>query len=216
MSNRCRLFVALMLGIGFSTGVNAGTFFGAEADNGDQSLLFVGTQTEGNIFTGLFAGMLKYTYAENNQTVEVESNTITPSVGYRFTGPVTVSIAVGATWEEKKERRLTSESSQSTSAFAQLGMFYWKPEKMREFLLSYTEKSQFLWGRVRAKHRILERVFAGVEVFKMGNEDVDSTGIGALLERQWTGFSSTLKVGVNDASENGRGAYGGIEFYVPF
>lgn len=216
MSDRCGLLIALVAAIGFSTGANAGAFFGAEADNGDQSLLFAGMQTEGNLFAGLFAGVLNYTYAENNQDVAVESKTITPSAGYRFTGPVAISIAVGATWEEKSERRLVTETGHSTSAFAQLGAFYWKPEKTGEFLLSYTEKSQFFWSRIRGKHRVFERVFAGGEVFKMGNEDVDTLGVGALLERQWMGFSSTLKAGMNDTSGAGRGAYGGLEFYVPF
>lgn len=216
MNNRKFFVVAFLVGMGSLNNVYAGAFFGTEIDNGDQSLLFAGTQTEKNLFVSLFAGKLKYRYTETSQNVEVESNTLTPTVGYRFSGPVTLSIAAGATWEEKQERRITSHTQSSTSAFAQLGAFYWKPEKMGEFLLSYTEKSNFFWSRVRAKHRVLDRIFAGGEVFKMGNRDVDSSGIGALIERQWTGFSSTLKAGLNDTSESGRGVYGGIEFYIPF
>lgn len=216
MSDRGGLLIALVAAIGLSTGANAGTFFGAEADSGDQSLLFAGMQTEGNLFAGLFAGVLNYAYGENNLNVAVESKTITPSIGYRFAGPVPVSIAVGATWEEKSERRLVTVSDHATSAFAQLGAFFWKPEKTGEFLLSYTAKSQFFWSRIRGKHRIADHVFAGGEAFKMGNEDVDTVGAGALLERQWTGFSSTLKAGMNNTSGAGRGAYGGLEFYVPF
>lgn len=216
MCGRGGLLIALVTAIGFSVGANAGAFFGAEGGNGDQSLLFAGVQTEGNLFAGLFAGVLNYKYAENNQDIEVESKTITPSAGYRFAGPVAISIAVGATWEEKIERRLVTETGHSSSAFAQLGAFYWRPEKTGEFLLSYTERSQFFWSRIRGKHRIFERVFAGGEAFKMGNEDVDTMGVGALLERQWMGFSSTFKVGMNDTSGAGRGAYGGLEFYIPF
>lgn len=194
----------------------AGAYFGAETGGADQSLVFAGAQTESVLFAAVFVGQLRYAYQDAGKDIDVKSSMVTPTVGYRWSGPVAVSLSIGATWEQKQKRGATTDDSTSTGGFAQLGAVYWRADKNAEFLLSYSAKTEFVWSRVRAKHKITGPWSMGGEVFRMGNPDFDASGAGILAERKWPGFSSTLKAGVNSTSSNDHGVYGGVEFYVPF
>ena len=197
----------------------AGVYTGFEADSDDKRLYFIGAQTNAPLFLNIFAGHLKYKFEEDNSTVDVKSTFITPTVGYRFTinEPLTFSIAAGATREDKTEKRNNRDDKDTTTgAFVQIAASYWKADKNYEFLASYSEPTDFVWSRLRGKHRVHGRYFLGGEAFWMGNEDFDSVGAGALFEIRNERVATTFKVGVSDTSTYDTGVYGGIEFSVPF
>jgi hypothetical protein len=203
----------------FYSASSAGVYTGFEADSDDKRLYFIGAQTNAPLFVNVFVGHLKYKFDENDSTVDVKSTFITPTVGYRFTitDPLTVSIAAGATWEEKTEDRNNGDDTDtSTGAFAQIGASYWKADKNYEFLASYSDPTEFIWSRLRGKHRVHGQYFLGGEAFWMGNEDFDSVGAGALFEIRGERVATTFKLGVSDTSTDDTGVYGGLEFSLPF
>ena len=203
----------------FHSAASAGVYTGFEADSDDKRFYFVGAQTNDPLFLSVFVGHLKYKFDENNSTVDVKSTFITPTVGYRFTitDPLTFSMAVGGTWEEKTEERNNNDDKDSNfGAFVQIGASYWKTDKNYEFLASYSDPTEFVWSRLRGKHRVHGRYFLGGEVFWMGNEDFDSAGVGALFEIRGERVATTFKAGVSDTSTDDTGVYGGIEFGIPF
>lgn len=212
----CLLGITLMI---LHSAASAGVYTGFEVDSDDKQLYFVGAQTNGPLFLNVFLGHLKYKFEENNSTVDVKSTFVTPTVGYRFTitDPLTFSIAAGATWEEKTEDRNNKDDTDTnTGAFAQIGATYWKDDKNYEFLASYSDPTEFIWSRLRGKHRVHGRYFLGGEAFWMGNEDFDSVGAGALFEIRGERVATTFKIGVSDTSTDDTGVYGGIEFSMPF
>lgn len=203
----------------FHSAASAGIYTGFEADSDDKRLYFVGAQTDAPLFVSVFVGHLKYKFDENNSTVDVKSTFVTPTVGYRFTitDPLTFSIAVGATWEEKTEERNNKDDKDTNSgAYAQIGASYWKADKNYEFLASYSDPTEFVWSRLRGKHRVHGRYFLGGEAFWMGNEDFDSVGAGALFEIRGKRIATTFKAGVSNTSTDDTGVYGGLEFSMPF
>lgn len=181
-----------------------------------QSLFFIGAQTELPLFAAVFIGRIRYTYQEAGADVDAVATQVTPTVGYQWTGPVTLSVSAGGTREYKDETGAIEDESTSTGGFAQLGAFYWKPELCGEILASYSMKTQFVWSRLRARHRVIGPFSLGGEFFRMGNKDFDATGIGILAEHRWRPITATIKLGANSTSSNDRGVYGGLEFYVPF
>ena len=203
----------------FQSTVSAGVYAGLEADSDDKRLYFVGAQTDDPLFLSIFVGHLKYKFDENNSTVDVKSTFVTPTVGYRFTvnDPLTLSIAAGATREDKTEdRKIRDDKDTRTGAFVQIGASYWKADKNYEFLTSYSDPTEFIWSRLRGKHRVHGRYILGGEAFWMGNEDFDSAGAGALFEIRGERIATTFKLGLSDTSTDATGVYGGIEFSAPF
>ena len=197
----------------------AGVYLGFEADSDDKELFFVGAQTNDPLFLNVFAGHLKYKFEENNSTVDVKSTFITPTVGYRFTitDPLTFSVSIGGTWEEKTEDRNNGDDTDTnTGVFAQIGASYWKADKNYEFLASYSDPTEFFWSRLRGKHRVDGRYFLGGEAFWMGNVDFDSVGAGALFEIRGERVATTFKSCVSNSSTYDTGGYGGLEFSLPF
>jgi hypothetical protein len=117
----------------------AGAYFGGESDDSDQSLIFVGAESEGPLFGAIFVGRLRYTYEDGGQDIDVTSDQISPKVGYRWTSrPITVSLAVGATLEYKQENGAQYDNSDSIGGVAQMGAFYWAQDHSAELLLSYS------------------------------------------------------------------------------
>lgn len=222
MATRHSYFLSRFLGlvlVMIHSAVFAGVYTGFEADSDAKRLYFIGAQTSDPLFLNVFVGHLKYKFEENNSTVNVKSTFITPTVGYRFTikDPLTFSIAAGATWEEKTEERNSHDDKDTNAgAFVQVGASYWQADENYEFLASYSDPTQFVWSRLRGKHRVHGRYFLGGEAFWMGNEDFDSVGAGALFEIRGERLATTFKAGVSDTSSYDTGVYGGIEFSVPF
>lgn len=217
--NNSLSFLVGMILVIFHSAASAGVYTGFEADSDSKKLYFIGAQTNDPLFLNVFVGHLKYKFDENDSTVDVKSTFITPTVGYRFTisDPLTFSIAAGATWEEKTEDRDNNDDKDTNSgAFLQIGASYWKADKNYEFLASYSDPTEFIWSRLRGKHRVHGQYFLGGEAFWMGNEDFDSVGAGALFEIRGDRVATTLKAGVSNTSTDDTGVYGGIEFSFPF
>jgi hypothetical protein len=211
------LFIFLSILLFPNTGESAGVFGGAEVDNKGQRFFYMGAQTEGKYFFQIFAGDLLYDFEDAGKTTEAKLRFITPAIGVRKQGPMTLSLAVGPTFREKKEEQSTGVKKETgTGGFLQLGGFIWQEDKNFEFLASYTTLDNFIWSRMRGKKRVTDRFFTGAELFWMGNEDFDSWGGGPLLELSGKRGGLTLKVGYKHTSIYQGGMYTGIEFYVPF
>ncbi len=198
----------------------AGAYFGVETSGNDTTLNFAGAQTEQPLHFGIFVGALSYEYESGNRPVEVKSTFITPTVGYQWRGPISYSLAVGATWNEEEEQRGNrSDSSDDVGAVVQIGAAHWGARNSVEWLASYTDPTEFVWSRLRGKQRVAhvhDEVFMGAELFWMGNDDFSSSGAGALVEARGDVLSVLLKAGVSDSKDSGSGAYGGVEFSVSF
>jgi hypothetical protein len=200
--------------------VMAGAYFGVETASNDTTLNFLGAQTEQPLFFGIFLGSLRYEFDDGNAPVEVKSTFITPTVGYQFRGPVTYSIALGATWNEEEEARNTrTDTTDESGAVVQFGAAHYGATESIELLASYSDPTEFVWSRLRAKRRVAyihDEIFFGGEVFWMGNDDFDSYGGGALLEARGDVLSVLLKAGASDSGDTGSGVYGGVEFGLSF
>ena len=208
-------FISLVLSMLYAGFVGAGSYFGYEVDDSEQSLLFAGSQTEQKTFFSVFAGDLKYDFFDNGVKTRVKSRFITPTIGYRFGSSISYSIAAGYTWESKQELAVQSKDSNEHGLFAQFAASHWKPDGNHELLLSYSSASEFVWSRYRGKYRLGSRWLLGAELFWMGNEDFDSNGLGMLFEVSSNPISATLKIGVKNTATDTHGAYAGVEFYIP-
>lgn len=176
-----------------------------------------GAQTDGRYVLQLFAGDLDYDFKDNGTIREATSKWITPAVGFRTRVSYSLSVVAGPSFREKKEKQGSGTTTvRDSGGFFQLGGFFWKEDMNLEFLASYTNLDNFLWGWLRAKNRIRGSLFVGAEVFGMGNQDFDGWGGGPLLELRKGKAAFTLKAGYKNTTTYGGGLYTGLELYTAF
>jgi len=194
-----------------------GLYGGAEIDDESQRFFYLGVQTEGKYFLQVFAGDLYYDFKDNGKIIDAELKWITPAVGIKLEGPVTLTLAAGPTFRNKKEERdPKTEKDTESGGFYQLGLFRWRENHNLEFLASYTNLDNFYWSRLRGRKRVKGSFFAGMEIFGMDNQDVDAWGVGPLLEYQMKKTAITFKTGYKHTSTYNGGFYTGLEFYSSF
>lgn len=204
-------------GILSSPAAFSGVFTGYEADTENTRLLFVGGQTDSDIFLHYFAANLQYEFLDGNTTKEVNNNILDIGLGFRLGRNNNYSFIFGPTYNDKTEHNLISDSNKkSTGVFYQFGTNATSAGKYYEFLSSYTSLDRFIWSRGRYKARINAAYSAGAEIFWMGNNDGDSWGSGLLLEYASTYANAGLKAGYKRSTNEESGAYFGLEFYIPF
>jgi hypothetical protein len=200
-----------------SSAESAGLFTGAEVDDESQRFLYAGAQTDGKYFLQIFAADLNYDFKDNGIIREATSKWITPAIGFRTRGSLSLSVVAGPTFREKKEEQSSGTTTvRDSGGFFQVGGYFWKEDMNIEFLASYTNLDNFLWGRLRAKKRIRDSFFMGAEVFGMGNQDFNGWGVGPLLELRKGKAAFTLKAGYKNTTTYGGGLYAGLELYTAF
>ncbi len=198
-------------------GESTALYGGAEIDDESQRFFYLGVQTEGKYFLQVFAGDLYYDFKDNGKIIDSELKWITPAVGIKLEGPVTLTLAAGPTFRRKEEdREPKTEKDTESGGFYQLGLFRWKEDYNLEFLASYTNLDNFYWNRLRGRKRVKGSFFAGMEIFGMDNQDVDAWGVGPLLEYHVKKTAITFKTGYKHTSTYNGGFYTGLEFYSSF
>lgn len=213
----CSVLSFLYVPFLFTNQAWAGAYSGAEFDHNNTSLYFAGTQTNDPLYVGVFIGELEYQFPEAGENVSVSASIITPSVGYRFEGPITLSFTAGVSFNDETERRAgTVDKSSRSGAVIQFGMSHYSADYNVELLSSYNDTTEFIWARSRTKMRIHSVYYGGVELFFMGNDDFESQGLAMLFEKTGNILSGLIKVGVSDIKDVGQGLYGGIELSIPF
>jgi len=195
----------------------AGVFGGAEVDDEGQSFVYVGGATDGKIFFSALAGHLEYQFREGGALRDAEITSITLSVGMRKEGPITLTLGAGPVLREKKEENAGGESRTTEAGGAvQLGGYLYGDGGSLEALASYATLDDFFWGRLRGKRQAVGDLYAGAEVFLMGNSDFDGWGAGPLVEFRAGRVTLGAKAGYKHTSTFKGGAYVGLEIYAPF
>lgn len=197
--------------------VFSGIYTGYEADNENTQLLFVGGQTDDDIFLNFFAANLQYEFLDGNTNTEVDTNILNIGLGFKLGNNNNYSFIIGPTYNNKTEHTLISDkNTQSTGVFYQFGANATSTDNYYEFLSSYSTLDRFIWSRGRYKSRINSELSAGTEIFWMGNDDGDSWGGGLLFEYAGAYANAGLKAGYKRSTNEESGTYFGLEFYIPF
>ena len=189
----------------------------AEVDDEGQSFIYLGAATEGTIFFNVFAGYLQYEFEDDDILRDATIKSITPALGIKKEGPLTLTLAAGPILREKEEEQDDGDDrTTEVGGFVQFGSYYWGNKGTFEGLVSYTTLDDFFWGRIRGKRKTVGRLYAGAEFFLMGNSDFDSWGLGPLLEFRGDKASILLKGGYKHTSTFNDGMYTGIELFTSF
>lgn len=200
-----------------SSGGAAGVYGGAEVDDEGQSFVYAGGTTDGKIYLSAFAGHLEYRFRDGGVLRDAEITSLTPSVGIRREGPLTLTLSAGPMFREKKEEgAFGDESTTEAGGALQFGGYLQDGQGSLEALASYATLDDFFWGRLRGKRQAFGDLYAGAEIFLMGNSDFEGWGTGPVIEFRAGGIAVALKAGFKHTSTFGDGAYAGLELFAPF
>ena len=110
--------ILLFTGVISTPSVSAGIFTGYESDTENTQLIFVGGQTDSDIFFNFFAANLKYNFLDADTNTEVDNNILNIGLGFNLGNNNNYSFIFGPTYNNKTEYTLDSETNnQSTGAF---------------------------------------------------------------------------------------------------
>lgn len=194
----------------------AGNFTGVETDKDNSKIVFIGGQTDEQLFLHYFAGQLQYEYTDSNQLVKSDTNMLTLAVGYKLGEQQNYAIAVGPTYNKKTETINAVQTTENkTGVFIQFSAASYAAISSSELIASYSTIDRFIWSRARYKYKLASGFEPGVEVFWMGNEDADSYGAGLLMGMNRKVFNVGFKLGYKQTTNNNKSVYSGIEFYIP-
>lgn len=196
--------------------VSSGVYGGFDIDNEGQIFSYLGGMTGGAIFANVIAGYNRYEFKDNGMIREARSLFVTPAIGIKREGPLTLTLTAGPTIREKEEEKESgNDLTTEVGATFQAGAFYWGNNRTMDCLASISTLDTFFWSRIRGKQSIAHNLYGGVELFWMGNDDFESWGLGPLLEMRMKKVSLGLKTGYKNTSTFHDGFYVGIEFFTP-
>lgn len=204
------------VGILTSAPSSSGVFTGYETDTENTRMVFVGSQTDGDIFMHFFAANLEYEFLDGNALTTVDNKILNVALGFRLGSNNNYSFLIGPSYNDKNEHTANQVTNiQSTGVFYQFGANANVADNHYEFLSSYSSLDSFIWARGRYKTQLNKSYSTGAEIFWMGNDDGDSWGSGLLLEYSGANANVGIKAGYKRSTNDESGSYLGLEFYFP-
>ena len=178
-------------------------------------------------FVQLFASGQSYEYESNNQDIEADVQSLTPSLGVAKSlggGGWTVSALAGPHLRWKKEDGSSNDSGRdfNVGLFVQAEAMYWQETGNFQAIFSYGSLDDFFFGRLRGKLLTFSPetsccpLFLGFEVAGMGNDDFAALQLGPVAEIAVGRVSLLARGGYQYDDNFGSGGYGGLELYMPF
>jgi hypothetical protein len=215
------------------------SFAGFQMDNQQQYLAYGGlraTLSRPNWpvepFLQVFAFRQRFFFHSEGQLLEGQLTQISPAVGIiKSIGGLTLQASVGPSFLQNREDTVGTDEEgnlirgrETTNdvgyAFSGYGSYSTDNETF-EGLISYTNLSDFFFGRLRWLHLAFETeggtpLNLGLELVAQGNADFKETNAGGLVGTELWKLSILLKGGYQNNSTFHSGGYGGIELYVRF
>lgn len=223
----------LLLGVLFSGPVYAGdAFTGYQIDNKGQYFAYLGVRAplmeeRGGFqpFLQVFGAGVGYTFKDSGQERDANLQSVTPSLGIKYTAGSWSWIAMaGPQFRWKQEDQLTGPRSHDheLGTYLQLEAFRWQEQGILHAIVSYTDIDGFFWGRLRKTTLVHKSeqgccsVFLGGDLAGMGNNQFYAVQVGPLVQVPVNIFYLTLKGGYQYTQTFQNGVYGGVELYFPF
>jgi hypothetical protein len=215
--SKSALVVIILLLLLPSAAESTGVFGGFDIDNEGQIFSYVGGVTEGTVFAHVLAGYQRYEFKDNGEIREVNSFFVTPAIGLKSSGPLSVNLSVGPTVRDKEEEEESGyDRSTEVGGTVQVGGYLWRRDHTFDALASFSTLDAFFWGRMRGTKRIANNLYGGGEIFWMGNDDFEGWGAGPVMVLQMKKLSLGLKMGYKNTSTFDDGFYVGCELYTSF
>ncbi len=223
----------LLLGLLFSGPVLAGDVFtGYQTDNKGQYFSYLGIRAplmeqRGGFqpFIQVFGAGIGYTFKDSGQERDANLQSVTPSLGVKYTAGAWSWIAMaGPQFRWKQEDQATGPRSHEylVGSYFQLEAFHWREEGIFHAIASYTDIDGFFFGRVRKTTLIHKNeqgccsIYLGGDLAGMGNNQFYAVQVGPLIQVPVSIFYFTLKGGYQYTQTFQNGMYGGVEVYFPF
>ena len=223
----------LLVAILFSHPVFAGDVFtGFQVDNKGQYFAYLGVRAplmeqRGGFqpFFQVFGAGVGYTFKDSGQERDANLQSVTPSLGVKYTaGPWSWIAMAGPQFRWKQEDQATGPRSHEhlVGAYYQLEAFHWREDGIFHAIASYTDIDGFFFGRLR-KTTLVHKpeqgccsFYVGGDLAGMGNNQFYAVQVGPLVQMPVNIFYFTLKGGYQYTQTFRNGAYGGVEVYFPF
>lgn len=234
MAGLASAFLALIVMLP-CTSANAGDLFaGFRMDNEEQYFAYLGLK-EGlpwkpfdlETFAQLFGSGQNYEYESGNRDIDADVQSLTPSLG--ITTPLgdggwSISTLAGPDFRWKKEDGFQNDSGRDfdVGVFVQAETMYWHESHSLHAMVSYASLDNFFFGRIRGKllthspETCCRKIFLGLDVAGMGNDDFSAVQAGPLVEVPVGRFFLLARGGYQHDSNFGSGGYGGLEIYTSF
>jgi hypothetical protein len=178
-------------------------------------------------FAQLFGSAQSYEYESDNRDIDADVQSLIPSLGITIplgNGGWSISTLAGPEFRWKKEEGFEDDSGRDfeVGAFVQAETMYWQETHSLHAMVSYASLDDFFFGRIRGKLLTYSpeagccKVFLGLDVAGMGNDDTSAVRTGPLIEVPVGAFFLLARGGYQYDSNFGSGGYGGFEIYTSF
>ena len=211
-------------------------FTGVRLDNDEQYFAYLGLNEDlpwkplgVETFVQLFVTGQSYIYEDQNVDIEANVQSLTPSLGVTKIiggGPWSVTGLLGAELKWGKESPDPGNLGHyfESGVFVQAEAMYSKETHNLHAIVSYADRDQFWFGRIRGNLRTYLPetgccpVFVGLELGGMDSRrfEFNAVQVGALVEVPFGRFSLLAHAGFREDSDLGSGGYGGLELYTSF
>jgi hypothetical protein len=178
------------------------------------------------LMTRIMGLHVNYKFNEDDDTLEGNLFSVTPSLGIRYViynGSLTLLGGLDIARVDQERQTGSNEIKRKLGAAVQAELDkWWAGANNVSVIMNYKSTDDFFWGRIRGKRKIGQvkagSVFLGAETVGMGNEDFSSFGIGGIIEGAniISNLSCGLKTGFKHTNNFEDSIYGGIEFYFSY
>ena len=215
------------------------SFAGFQMDNHQQYLAYGGLRATlsrpnwpAEPFLQVFAFRQRFFFRSEGQLLEGQLNEVFPALGFtKSIEGLTLQVSAGPAFLQSREESLVTDEEgnlirekESTNkvGYALSGYSSYSTDNdMFEGLFSYTNLSDFFFGRLRWVHYAFETeggtpINPGLELLASGNSDFKEINAGGLVSTEVRKIEILLKGGYQNNSTFHSGGYGGIELYVRF
>ena len=227
------LLVIFLLSLFSANQVLAGdAFTGYQIDNKGEYFGFLGIRTPlvkerkgWEPFLQVFGAGVGYSFKDNGQTRDANLQSVTPSLGLKYTvGSWSWIGMAGPQFRWKQQDQLTGPRTheQLVGTYIQLEAFRWQEQGTFHAIASYTDIDGFFFGRLRKTTLVQKReqgcctTYLGGELAGMGNNQFYAVQVGPVVQVPIDQFYFTLRGGYQYTQTFHNGAYGGVELYFPF
>jgi hypothetical protein len=176
-------------------------------------------------FLQVFGSGLGYTFKDNGQERDANLQSVTPSLGLKYTVRSWTWIGMAGPqfrWKQEEPRTGPRTHEQEVGGYVQLEALRWHEQGTFHAIASYTDLDGFFFGRLRGTRLVHESgkgccsTYLGWDLAGMGNKDFYAVQTGPLVQVPVDRFYLTLKGGYQYTQTFHNGVYGGVELYVPF
>jgi hypothetical protein len=234
MAGLASAFLALIILLP-CTGAKAGDLFtGFQMDGEKQYFAYLGLREnlpwkpfDLQPFVQLFGAAQSYEYESGSRDIDADVQSLAPSLG--ITAPLgdsgwSLSTLVGPTFRWKKEDGFLNDSGREfdVGVVTQAEAMYWEENHSLHAMFSYGSLDDFFFGRIRGKQLAYSpdtgccKIFLGLDVAGMGNNDFSAVRTGPLIEVPIGRFFLLVRGGYQYDSTFDSGGYGGLEIYTSF